>query len=98
MASFIATYQTSGGQARQLRVEASDLLDAKRQLRRRGILATKLEAGIAAPGPSKAAGASQTWQQWLEAKPTIRDKALFANKLAALVDAGVPIEIGRAHV
>ena len=27
----------------------------------------------------------------LEAKPGIREKALFANKLAALVDAGVPI-------
>jgi hypothetical protein len=38
MASFVATYQASGGQARQLRVEANDLLDAKRQLRRRGIL------------------------------------------------------------
>ena len=30
----------------------------------------------------------------LEAKPSIRDKALFANKLAALVNAGVPIVRG----
>ena len=37
MASFVATYQASGGKARQVRVEATDLLDAKRQLRRRGI-------------------------------------------------------------
>ena len=27
----------------------------------------------------------------LEARPGVREKALFANKLAALVDAGVPI-------
>ena len=43
MASFVATYQASGGKARQMSVVATDLLDAKRQLRRRGILATKLE-------------------------------------------------------
>ena len=95
MASFIATYQASGGKARQMRVEAADLLDAKRQLRRRGILATKLEASPATSsktsGPNRAPTGSFNWQQLLEAKPGIRDKALFANKLAALVDAGVPI-------
>ena len=95
MASFVATYQASGGKARQVRVEATDLLDAKRQLRRRGILATKLEASPTtsskASGPNRAPTGSFNWQQLLEAKPGIRDKALFANKLAALVDAGVPI-------
>ena len=95
MASFVATYQASGGKARQMRVEATDLLDAKRQLRRRGILATKLEAspttGSQASAPNLVRSGSFNWQQLLEAKPGIRDKALFANKLAALVDAGVPI-------
>ena len=95
MASFVATYQASGGKARQVRVEATDLLDAKRQLRRRGILATKLEASPTTSsktsGPNRAPTGSFNWQQLLEAKPGIRDKALFANKLAALVDAGVPI-------
>ena len=95
MASFVATYQASGGKARQMRVDATDLLDAKRQLRRRGILATKLEASSTTSsktnGPNRAPTGSFNWQQLLEAKPGIRDKALFANKLAALVDAGVPI-------
>jgi len=95
MASFVATYQASGGKARQVRVEATDLLDAKRQLRRRGILATKLEASPTTSsktsGPNRAPTGSFNWQQLLGAKPGIRDKALFANKLAALVDAGVPI-------
>ena len=95
MASFVATYQASGGKARQMRVEATDLLDAKRQLRRRGILATKLEASSTTSSktnkPNRAPAGSFNWQQLLEAKPGIRDKALFANKLAALVDAGVPI-------
>ena len=95
MASFVATYQASGGKPRQMRVEANDLLDAKRQLRRRGILATKLEANPTTNSIAKDANQSPTarfnWQQLLEAKPGIRDKAVFANKLAALVDAGVPI-------
>jgi type IV pilus assembly protein PilC len=95
MASFVATYQASGGKARQVRVEANDLLDAKRELRRRGILATKLEANPTTNSKGKDANRSPTanfnWQQLLEAKPGIRDKAVFANKLAALVDAGVPI-------
>ncbi len=95
MASFVATYQASGGKARQMRVVATDLLDAKRQLRRRGILATKLEASpntsSTASDPNRARSSSFNWQQLLETKPGIRDKALFANKLAALVDAGVPI-------
>ena len=95
MASFVATYQASGGKARQMRLVATDVLDAKRQLRRRGILATKLEAGPATStkisGPNRAPTGSFNWQQLLEAKPGIRDKALFANKLAALVDTGVPI-------
>jgi len=95
MASFVATYQASGGKARQMRVDATDLLDAKRQLRRRGILATKLEASpptsSKASDPNRSPADSFNWQQLLETKPGIRDKALFANKLAALVDAGVPI-------
>jgi len=95
MASFVATYQASGGKARQVRVEANDLMDAKRQLRRRGILPTKLEAHPTTNSIARAANRSPTasfnWQQLLEAKPGIRDKAVFANKLAALVDAGVPI-------
>ncbi len=95
MASFVASYQASGGKTRQMRVDATDLLDAKRQLRRRGILTTKLEASPTtsskANKPNPAPSSNFNWQQLLEAKPGIRDKALFANKLAALVDAGVPI-------
>jgi type IV pilus assembly protein PilC len=95
MASFVATYQASGGKALQRRVEATDLLDAKRQLRRRGIVPTKLEAGPATSSkisaPNRAPTGSFNLQQLLKPKAGIRDKALFANKLAALVETGVPI-------
>jgi type IV pilus assembly protein PilC len=51
----------------------------------------------AAPGSPAGSGAPATTvfgldlSGLLEARPGIREKALFANKLAALVDAGVPI-------
>jgi len=93
---FTATYTSRTGQTRQLRLQAADAASAKRDLRRRGIVPTGLQTGglKTLPGPqAKPSGTllSSDLSTLLEAKPGIREKALFANKLAALVDAGVPI-------
>ncbi|QNG29128.1 type II secretion system F family protein [Synechococcus sp. LTW-R] len=90
MPNFSATYTNRSGQTRTLQLQASDPTRARRELRRRGILPSSLE-----PVTGKPAAASTVFgmdlSSLLEAKPGIREKALFANKLAALVDAGVPI-------
>ena len=101
MPQFNATYTTKSGQTRQLVVQAADAPSARRDLRRRGIVPSSLAivrgkaaAGIASKDPGKANGnklLSSDLSTLLEARPGIREKALFANKLAALVDAGVPI-------
>ncbi|MFO7629861.1 MAG: type II secretion system F family protein [Prochlorococcaceae cyanobacterium] len=98
MASFLASYTTSSGQRRELNLAAPDLVSAKRQLRRRGILATSLvpaeKAGNRSGGNQGSGAKSQlslNLGRLLEAKPGIREKAVFANKLSALVDAGIPI-------
>ena len=101
MPQFNATYTTKSGQTRQLVVQAADAPSARRDLRRRGIVPSSLAimrgkaaAGTASKDPGKANGnklLSSDLSTLLEARPGIREKALFANKLAALVDAGVPI-------
>ncbi|MFM1812663.1 MAG: hypothetical protein RLZZ336_1601, partial [Cyanobacteriota bacterium] len=93
----VATYRNSRGKVTSLTLEAADALAARRDLRRRGIQAESIERQAAAPGRTAPAGAkattslSQQLSSLLEGKPGIRDKAVFASKLAALVDAGVPI-------
>jgi type IV pilus assembly protein PilC len=106
MPSFSVTYTTRAGQTRQLRLQAADAASIRRDLRRRGIVPSALElveGTRQASSPSRgattpsAAGTPATavfgldLSGLLEARPGIREKALFANKLAALVDAGVPI-------
>jgi type IV pilus assembly protein PilC len=101
MPQFNATYTNKSGQTRQLVVQAADAPSARRDLRRRGIVPSSLAimrgkaaAGTASKDPGKANGnklLSSDLSTLLEARPGIREKALFANKLAALVDAGVPI-------
>ena len=90
MPNFSATYTNRSGQTRTLQLQASDPTRARRELRRRGIVPSSLELVT-----SKPAAASTVFgidlSSLLEAKPGIREKALFANQLAALVDAGVPI-------
>jgi type IV pilus assembly protein PilC len=95
MAHFNASYTGRSGERRQLKLQAADAASARRLLRQRGIVALSLEPVAASPARSPAAGLSD-WRQidlaaLLETKPGIRERALFANKLAALVDAGVPI-------
>ena len=102
MPTFTATYTTRSGQTRQLTVQAPDPTAARRQLRQRGIVPQSLNAAEAAkgkPGTGSAQGSkpsllSMDLNQLMEAKPGVREKALFANKMASLVDAGVPIVRG----
>ena len=95
MPNFSATYTNRSGQTRTLQLQASDPARARRELRRRGIVPSSLE--LVTKKPTSEAQATRTkivgldLSSLLEAKPGIREKALFANKLAALVDAGVPI-------
>ena len=103
MASFVATYQAASGGDRSVRIQASDIATARKLLRRRGIKATTLHVEDAKttrkPGETKGANSSGGRQGLLsfdlsaafEKAPGVREKAVFASKLAALVDAGVPI-------
>ena len=103
MPTFTATYTVRGGQRRELKVSAADAASAKRDLRRRGIVPVSLVAGDAKSGAAGAGGATAGSKasllkmdlgSFFEAKPGVKEKAIFANKMAALVDAGVPIVRG----
>lgn len=103
MASFVATYQAASGGDRSVRIQASDLATARKLLRRRGIKATTLQLEETKTrrktGEAKGTNSSGGLQGLLsidlsaafEKAPGVREKAVFASKLAALVDAGVPI-------
>ena len=98
MATFIATYLGSTGQQRTVSVKAAGVTEAKKQLRRRGIRATELRPATES-GDSKGSPADHVSSGVLsfdlsrafEKAPGVKEKAIFASKLAALVDAGVPI-------
>jgi len=102
MATFVATYQAASGSDRSIRIQAADLASARKLLRRRGIKATTLqvdEPSTPAQGTTQKQSQSGTKAGLLsldlsaafEKAPGVREKAVFASKLAALVDAGVPI-------
>ena len=84
--AFIATYKDRQGKEKSLKLKAADLASAKRSLRQRGILALSLKAD---------SGGSEKVQRGLslslEKTPGVKEKAVFASQLAALVSAGVPI-------
>jgi len=99
MPTFTASYTTASGQNRNIRLQASDLGSARRSLRQRGIIPSSLQAFTGEQSKTKKAGSANSLfsadlSRLLEAKPGVKEKALFANKLAALVDAGVPIVRG----
>ena len=99
MPTFTASYTTASGQNRNIRLQASDLGSARRNLRQRGIIPSSLQAFTGEASKTKKAGSANSLfsadlSRLLEAKPGVKEKALFANKLAALVDAGVPIVRG----
>ena len=98
MATFVATYQAASGSDRSIRIQAADLASARKLLRRRGIKATTLqvdEPSTPAQGTTQKQTQSGTKAGLLsldlsaafEKAPGVREKAVFASKLAALVDA-----------
>ena len=98
MPAFVATYVNPRGKSVLVDIEATDPAQAKRSLRLRGIRATEIKAKpkTTATGSSAAAQLSEKLRfsklnELLEAKPGIKDKAVFASKMSALVNAGVPI-------
>jgi type IV pilus assembly protein PilC len=98
MPTFIATYLNPQGKSVLIDIEAPNPVQAKRSLRLRGIRATEIKAKANATATSKGAAAQlndklrlSKLNELLEAKPGIKEKAVFASKMAALVNAGVPI-------
>ena len=89
MPAFVATYSSSSGRKRKMTIQADSPAMARRELRKRGILANtlvrkELTTSAASSDPSR-------WQRLFDKGISVKDKALFASKLSALVDAGVPI-------
>ncbi len=98
MAAFIASYAGPTGQPRTVTIKAANLAEAKKLLRRRGIRAEELRPvspGTTqdgnADGADRAGLKSIDLNRMFEKAPGVKEKAVFASKLAALVDAGVPI-------
>ena len=100
MASFIATYESASGQTRTTTIKAADLASAKKLLRRRGIRSTGLRASLSDKANSKEKKSKESSNKGLlsidlraalEKTPGVKEKAVFANKLSALVNAGIPI-------
>ena len=98
MAAFIASYAGPTGQPRTVTIKAANLAEAKKLLRRRGIRAEELRP--VSPGNTQNGNAdgadtaglkSIDLNRMFEKAPGVKEKAVFASKLAALVDAGVPI-------
>ncbi len=93
MATYLASYTSSRGQARQLQIQAGSPEQARRLLRRRGIRPTTLVAQPAGTS-TRSEQAPSGLAAWLEQGPSVREKAILFNKLAALVDSGIPIVRG----
>ncbi|MDP6310207.1 MAG: type II secretion system F family protein [Prochlorococcaceae cyanobacterium ETNP14_MAG_4] len=100
MASFIATYESASGQTRTTTIKAADLASAKKLLRRRGIRSTGLRASLSDKANRKGEKSKESSNKGLlsidlraalEKTPGVKEKAVFANKLSALVNAGIPI-------
>ena len=91
MPIFTATYKTKSGQQREFKLEAENPAAARRVLRRRGVTYTTLSRSRSLTPVEQKPRDPESWKHWLEKPVTISDKAIFANKLAAMVNAGVPI-------
>ena len=98
MAAFIASYAGPTGQPRTVTIKAANLAEARKLLRRRGIRAEELRPVSPgntqdgnADGADTAGRKSIELNRLFEKAPGVKEKAVFASKLAALVDAGVPI-------
>ena len=98
MPPFTASYTGPTGQPRTVKIKAANLAEAKKLLRRRGIRAEELRP--VSPGNTQDGKADKDdtagfksidLNRMFEKAPGVKEKAVFASKLAALVDAGVPI-------
>jgi type IV pilus assembly protein PilC len=95
MPVFIANYTNRQGETKEVHVTAASMALAKRDLRRSGKIATSIVPQPTSSKPTKAKAPrtdlGQSLSKMLEKRPGVRDNALFSNKMAALIDAGVPI-------
>jgi type IV pilus assembly protein PilC len=98
MPTFIASYTNSRGKAASINIDAADPNQAKRKLRQRGIrvieIKTKTSRSSSAGNQALGDKGPALLRSLLEAKPGVKHKAVFASKMAALVNAGVPIVRG----
>ncbi|WP_353090601.1 type II secretion system F family protein [Synechococcus lacustris] len=85
---FICSHRSRQGTEQIIKIKANNESDAKRILRQRGILAFAIKESLA---ESKHSAKQPGFKLNFEKRPGVREKALFANKLAALVGAGLPI-------
>jgi type IV pilus assembly protein PilC len=90
MPAFVVTYSSSSGRRREMTIQADSPASARRELRKRGILANTLVRKEVQAVPLSKPNQFD-WRRLMDQGVTVKDKALFANKLSALVDAGVPI-------
>ena len=91
MTTFLVTYASRSGRKREMTLEAASPAAARRSLRERGILPTTLVRKENSKPAASTAAPPFDWQTLFEAKIKVKEKALFANKLSAMVNAGVPI-------
>lgn len=97
MTAFIATYQSSTGQPRRITINAKDAVTAKKMLRRKGILVQSITTNDIKNSEIKQTSNEKNnllykdIGRFFEKPPGVKEKAVWASKLAALVDAGVPI-------
>ncbi len=98
MPTFVASYTDKRGRSAAIDIEAPDAVQAKRTLRQRGIRVIDVKTKAKQSATAQKAGAElgkklqfSSLNSLLEAKPGIKQKAVFASKMSALVSAGVPI-------
>jgi type IV pilus assembly protein PilC len=97
MPVFVASYTNNRGKTEAIDIEAKDAVQAKRNLRQRGIRVIDIKTKTGQGATAKAAaGLGQnlnlaSLNKLLEARPGVKHKAVFASKMSALVSAGVPI-------
>ena len=101
MPIYTASYTNSRGKTAEIDVNAADAVQARRNLRQRGIRIIDIKAKVGQSETAQAAGRQlgekmqlSSLNRLLEAKPSVKHKAVFASKMSALVNAGVPIVRG----
>jgi len=89
--TFLVTYTTRSGRKREMDMQAATTAEARRSLRRIGIQPVSVVRKEEPKSLATPKRASFDLASLFEKKITVKEKALFASKLSAMVDAGVPI-------